>query len=263
MILAFRHGYFPLNARSHLTGEAAAQAIAEGIPHDADATMDLLPEGREQADRLRLALAGFSIHACLRSPSLRTKTMARLALAGHNLPGGTRVVPEMRERSRGIFSYAPDAWADGHPDYPARKSVLDWQPLGVDYNGNPGESIRQVRDTRVEPVLRIAGEVAPGGTVALSGHAEWLVALRAYVLRFNDRRFRQPLIPDPPANNPALTQSKTVVNGQADLYDCTCAVPVPAGSTQTHMDVFRSIITTPGLEFDTGWLQIGSMQLKD
>ncbi len=260
MIVAFRHGYFKLNERSHLKGEAARQAIMEGIPSDADATMDLLPEGREQGRRGRAALADIAIHACLRSPALRAKTMAAIALAGHSLPAGTRTVPELRERSRGIFSYAPDEWTNTHPDYPPKKSVLDWPPLGVDYNGNPGETIRQVRDTRVTPVLRIADEIAPGQTVALSTHAEWMLSLRAYYLGFDDDRFRLPLIPNPPKNNRALTTAKMVINGQIDMYDCTCPDPGPFGAPERHMDIFRTIVTEPGHEFDTGWLNIREMQ---
>jgi broad specificity phosphatase PhoE len=260
MIIAFRHGYFPLNERSLLTGEVAFRAMEEGIPPDADAAMDLLPEGREQANRVRRALAGFSIHACLRSPALRAKAMAELVLAGHDLPGGTLVVPELRERSRGIFSYAPDVWSEEQPGYPPRKSVLDWQPPGVDYNGNPGESIRTVRDSRVTPVLRVADEVTPpGGATALSGHAEWMLALRAYYLGFDDERFRRPLIADPPENNRALAAAKMVINGQVDLYDCTCSELAKAGYDQPHMDVFRTIITNPESEFDTGWLNIEDM----
>lgn len=260
MIVAFRHGLFPLNKRSLLTDKSAPQAIGEGIPPDADATMDLLSEGREQGRRVQRALADFSIHACLRSPTLRAKTMAEIALAGHGLPGGIHIVPELRERSRGIFSYVPDVWAETHPDYPAQKSVLDWQPVGVDYNGNSGESIRQVRDTRVEPVLRVADEVAPGKTVALSTHAEWMLSLRAYYLGFEDERMRRPLIPDPPKGNRALTTAKMIINGQIDMYDCTCPTPVPASGPERHMDLFRTVVTEPGLEFDTGWLRIGEIQ---
>ena len=260
MIVAFRHGYFPLNERSRLKGEAAFQAMEHSIPTDADATMDLLPEGREQAYRMQPVLAELAIYACLRSPALRTKTMAEIALAGHSLPGGTHVVPELRERSRGIFSYAPDAWAKAQPGYPPKKSVLDWQPSGVDYNGNAGESIRQVRDTRVLPVLQAADEIVPPGeTVAFSTHAGWMLSLRAYYLAFGDERFRQPLIPDPPQDHPALATAKSIINGQMDMYDCTCPTPALASSSQRHMDVFRTVITEPGLEFDTGWLCIGDM----
>src|SRR5512133_3716713 len=180
MLIAFRHGDFGLNERSRLTGEAALLEMEKPIPPDADAKMDLSPEGYKQAERVRCALAEFSIHACLRSPALRAKTMARLVLAGHDLPGGIREVAELRERSRGIFSYAPDDWSEMQPGYPPNKSILDWQPIGVDDNGNPGESIRTVRDNRVVPVLQIVEGISPNGEiVALSGHAEWMLALRA------------------------------------------------------------------------------------
>ncbi|HEU4914215.1 MAG TPA: histidine phosphatase family protein [Candidatus Saccharimonadales bacterium] len=262
MIIAFRHGYFELNKRSRLSGEAALQKMEKAIPPDADAIMDLLPEGHEQAEHVRRALAEFSVYACLHSPALRARTMAKLVLAGRTLPGGIHMVPGLRERSRGIFSYAPDDWSEKQPGYPARKSVLDWMPAGVDYNGNPGESIRMVRDTRVAPVLRFADQATPPGkTTALSGHAEWMLALRAYYLGFDDERFRQPLVPSPPENNRALATAKMIVHGQVDLYDCTCPTAVPAGSEQRHMDVFRTIIAAPEPEtgIDTGWLDIQSM----
>lgn len=258
MIVAFRHGYFALNERSQLTGEAAFKAMEKPIPPDADATMDLFPEGREQAGRVQQTLGQIAIHTCLRSPTLRTKTMAELALAGQKLPGGIQVVPELLERSRGIFSYAPEDWTNSHPDYPAHKSVLDWQPAGRDYNGNPGRSIRYMRDTRVRPVLQIVDTI--DGTVALSTHAEWTLSLRAYYLKFGNDRFRLPLVPNPPKNHPALATAKFVVNGQVDMYDCTCSPRVPASAPERHMDIFRTIVTDPKLAFDTGWLPIGEMQ---
>jgi broad specificity phosphatase PhoE len=260
MIVAFRHGRFPLNVRSNLTGEAAFRAAEEMIPPDADATMDLLPEGRKQAERIRERLAAIAIDACLRSPALRTKTTAEIVLAGRNLPGGTWVVPELRERSRGIFSYAPDDWAHTHPLYPAGKSVLDWEPFGVDYNGNSGESIRQVANTRVEPVLFVADQVAPGGNVAFSTHAEWMLALRTYFLNFDDERFRRPLIPNPAAGIIALATAKMIVNGQVDMYDCTRLPYEPSEAPSWHMDKFRSIGVDP--VFDTGWLDISEMRAQ-
>jgi broad specificity phosphatase PhoE len=260
MLIAFRHGRFPLNEHSLLTGEAAFQAMETPIPPEADNIMDLLPEGREQAERLRRVLAEIAIYACLRSPTLRTKTTAEIALADQALPGGTQIVSELRERSRGKFSYAPNAWAYRQPDYPSKKSVLDWQPSGIDYNGNPGESIRQVRDNRVPLVLHAAHEAAAEGTVALSTHAEWMVALRAYYLGFDDRRFRQPLIPDPPVQSQALTTAKMIINGQLDMYDCTCASSPASDMPLQHMDVFRTVGTEVGSEFDTGWLAIEEMR---
>lgn len=260
MRVAFRHGLFPLNERTRLTGEAAEQAMQEQIPPDADSVMDLLPPGREQAARLRPVLAELAISACLRSPALRTKTTAEIAFAGSDVLDTIQVVPELRERCRGIFAYVPDVWAWNRPDYPIDKSFLDWQPTGFDYNGHPGESIRQVRNTRIEPVLRLADEIAPDKPVAFSTHAQWMSSLRAYYLKFNDERFGQPLAPDPPRNHPALATAKMVVNGQIDAYDCTCDQSEKANMPLDHADVFRTIVTEPNLEFDSGWLNIRDMQ---
>lgn len=256
MIAAFRHGLFPLNERTRLTGEAAERAMQEKIPANADYTMDLLPLGREQAARLQPIMAELAIAACLRSPALRTKSTAEIAFLGSAV---IRAVPELRERSRGIFAYVPDVWAWDQPDYPPDKSFLDWQPRGVDYNGHPGESIRQVRDTRIEPVLQIAHETAPGKTVALSTHAQWMSSLRAYYLGFEDERFGQPLVPNPPKNHPAFATAKLLVNGQVDMYDCTCSPADQADMPLDHADVFRTVVTEPGLEYDTDWLAIRDM----
>lgn len=256
MRVAFRHGLFPLNERTRLTGEAASQAMREQIPADADDTLDLLPHGREQAARLRPVLADLAIAACLRSPALRTKTTAEIAFARSAVADTIQIVPELRERSRGIFAYVPDVWAWSRPDYPIDKSFLDWQPTGADYNGHPGESIRQVRDTRIEPVLQVADKIAPNKTVAFSTHAQWMSSLRAYYLKFDDERFGQPLVPNLSDNHPALTTAKLVVNGQVDMYDCTCSPSVRADMPLDHADVFRTIVTEPGLEFDSGWLNI-------
>ncbi|HEU5121450.1 MAG TPA: histidine phosphatase family protein [Candidatus Saccharimonadales bacterium] len=260
MRVAFRHGLFPLIERTNLTGEAAVQAMREPIPPDADSVMDLLPPGREQAIRLRPVLAELAISACLRSPALRTKTTAEIAFAGSEVFNTIQIVPELRERSRGIFAYVPDVWAWTRPDYPIDKSFLDWQPTGSDYNGHPGESIRQVRDTRIEPVLQIADEIAPGKTVAFSTHAQWMSSLRAYYLKFDDERFSQPLVPHPPRNHPAFATAKLIVNGQIDAYDCTCSQFEKAETPLDHADVFRTIVTEPGLEFDSGWLSVREMQ---
>ena len=259
MRVAFRHGLFPLNERTRLTGGAAEQAMQEQIPPDADSVMDLLPPGREQAARLRPVLAELAISACLRSPALRTKTTAEIAFAGSDVLDTIKIVPELRERSRGIFAYVPDVWAWTHPDYPIDKSFLDWRPTGFDYNGHPGESIRQVRDTRVEPVLRMADEIAPDKPVAFSTHAQWMSSLRAYYLKFDDERFGQPLVPNAPRNHPARATTRMIVNGQVDAYDCTCAQPKKEGAPLDHADVFRTIVTEPGLEFDSGWLSIREM----
>jgi broad specificity phosphatase PhoE len=262
MIIAFRHGKFPLNERSHLTGAAAFEAMEQPIPHDADTAMDLLREGREQGHRVHDALGDIAIYTCLRSDTLRTKTMAELALADQELPGGTHIVPELRERSRGIFSYAPNDWCIAQAGYPEKKSVLDWRPIGIDYNGNPGETIRQVRDTRVLPVLEFASHAtydAREAPVALSGHAEWKLALRARMLGFDDKRFREPLIPNPPDNHPALKTAKMVINGQSDMYDCTCSTRNVPDIPLDHADIFRTVVTEPGLEFDTGWLNVRDM----
>ena len=256
MRVAFRHGLFPLNERTSLTGEAAVQAMREQIPADADYTMDLLPSGREQAARLRPVLADLAIAACLRSPALRTKTTAEIAFSGFAVADTIQIVPELRERSRGIFSYVPDVWAWTRPDYPIDKSFLDWRPTGVDYSGRPGESIRQVRDARIEPVLQVADEIAPGKPVAFSTHAQWMASLRAYYLKFDDERFGQPLVPNPPDNHPALATSKWVINGQIDMYDCTCPQSAKADMPLDHADAFRTIVTEPELEFDSGWLNI-------
>ena len=260
MRVAFRHGLFPLNERTRLTGEAAEQAMREQIPPDADSVMDLLPLGREQAARLRPVLAELAISACLRSPALRTKTTAEIAFAGSDVLDTIQIVPELRERSRGIFAYVPDVWAWTRPDYPIDKSFLDWQPTGSDYNGHPGESIRQVRDTRIEPVLQRANEIALDKPVAFSTHAQWMSALRAHYLKFDDERFGRPLLPNSPRNHPALTTAKMVINGQIDAYDCTCAQPEKANMPLDHADIFRTIVTEPNLEFDSGWLNIRDLE---
>jgi broad specificity phosphatase PhoE len=256
-ITAFRHGQFGLNIRSHLAGEAALRAVAEGIPPDADATMDLLPKGREDAEFIRRRLAGFAIDVCLRSDALRTKTTAEIALQDHVLPGGIIVAPDARERSRGMFSYAPDDWAENHPLFPAQTSVLDWQPCGIDFNGRSAESIRWVKDRRIVPVLRLAGVHAPGGSAAIASHAEWLLALRAHFLGPDYVEVRRQLAPDSSTDARARASSNMIVNGQIDMYKCTCDAPDPSRTPFSHMDQFRTMAPDPHIgEFDTGWMPI-------
>ncbi len=236
-----------------MKGDAALQAVEQGIPADADETMDLLPEGRMQALRLQRVLGEFTINGCLRSRTRRSLTTAQLGLARQALDD-ISVMDQLRERSRGIFSYAPDDWAKNHPLYKINKnSTLDWQPHGIDYNGNQGESLRQVRDTRVEPVLAIADEIAPGGTVALATHAEWMLALRAYMLHLDDESFQQPLIVNPPAGMRALEHSKWIGHGQVDIY----MTPNLTDPDRWQMGRFRSISTDP--TFDTGWIEISHL----
>lgn len=254
-IIAFRHGRFPLNVRAGLRGEAALRAVEEGIPADADETMDLLPEGRKQAERLQPALGEFAIDACLRSRTRRTLTTAELGLAKHALPGGISVEDQLRERSRGIFSYAPNEWANNHPLYRVGKdSILDWQPYGIDFNGNAGESVRHVRDTRIRPVLMAADEAAPSGIIACATHAEWMLALRAFMLGLDDVSFHRPLVPDPPAHIKALQRLSWISNGQMDIYD----TPDPSYLNEWQMSRFRSIGTDP--VFDTGWIDLTSLK---
>jgi hypothetical protein len=51
-----------------------------------------------------------------------------------------------------------------------------------------------------------------------------------------------------------------IINGQIEMYDCVCPTPAPASAPEMHMDVFRTISTQPGSEFDTGWMNINKMQ---
>jgi len=246
-VITFRHGRFPLNERARLTGSAALEAIARGIPADADATFDLLPEGCEQAQQLQRVLASFAIDTCLTSPTRRTQTTADIALGDHETSPMIYSVDSLQERSRGIFSYAPDEWAQQHPNYSlGKESVLHWQPFGFDHNNRPGESIAAVAKTRVPSALGDAFRLAPDGTVALSTHGEYMLALRALLLDLNDEQCRAPIVEDPPENIRALQCAKWIGHGQIDIFHGVELTP-----DGWRAEEFRAIGTEPGFEFDT------------
>lgn len=244
-VIAFRHGRFPLNNRAGLVGLSALEAVARGIPSNADMTFDLLPEGREQAVRLRGVLADFAIDACLASPSLRTQTTADIALADHHVPI-VSVTDSLRERSRGAFSYAPDEWAQRQLVYRlGKQSVQHWQPFGLDYNNRPGESIAEVAATRAPEALADAERLAPSHTVAFSTHGEFMLALRALLLDLSDEQCRAPIV-EKPKGIRALQSAKWIGHGQIDIFRGVELTPEGWRAEQ-----FRAIGTEPGSEFDT------------
>lgn len=253
VIIAFRHGRFPLNNRAGLKGEEALEAVEEGIPFDADTELGLLPEGEQQALAIPGYLGKMTVDACLTSPTRRARQTAELAMRGRVLLKDIVIVPELIERSRGIFSYAPDEWARQHPDYGVNKqSSLDWQPFGTDYNGKKGESIRDVMENRVPVVLDLAGQVAPGRTVALSAHGEWMLALRAKLLGFSDDRLRQPLLPNLPPEAIASREARWVGHGQVDIYELA----------ETDNGLRATSFRTAVDGFDTGRLAVKSLLIK-
>lgn len=243
-IISVRHGLFPLNQRASLTGEAALKAVEEGIPDDAHETMGLLPEGVEQGLRVKEKLAGVAINVCLCSKTRRTHEMAAIILGGTT---DTPILPEpgLKERHRGIFSYAPDEWAKAHPEYNiGKESTLHWRP-------KDGTSIAE-EVYQLLPVLQRADQLAPGGTVLFSTHAEKMVALRALICNLDDDRLSKPLIPDPPIKVNGLLRTNWIENGQIDMF----ANVYPSTEHGPYMTHFRSIGTDPGFEFDTDWLEI-------
>lgn len=238
MIIAIRHGQFALNLRSELTGKAALLAVEEGVPANAHDVLGLFPSGRKQARALQSVLRQFHITSVLSSPTLRTRQTAAIALQGHPFSGNILNEPNLAERNRGKFSYAPNEWARSQPDYwLGKKSILKWRPTD-------GESLEDIRSSALM-VLRRCHRL--GRTTLLSTHAEKMVLLRSAWLGLDD----EGIVQFPILNGVPGQASWHVRNGQADCY----AFGNPADPTSKLSEkpqFFRTIIDN----YDSGWLKI-------
>lgn len=262
-LILFRHGAFGGNERAKLTGRAAELAMAEGRGlHDFD-NEPLLVEGEAQSDRMGIALhaAGFSVDACMRSRTARTKGSAEIVMThlGFDLTK-IEVRDNLIERNRGRFSYAPDEQSELDPAYRrGKESTLHWRPASGLKLGTEGETLQEVIDNRLRPEVYRAGQRVPNGTVAFVTHSEVIVAARGMeeLGGMGDDRLSRPLLPDAPAAIKAFKKAKWVAQGSGDIYTRRCPY---SGSVSNHMRYFRSIIVDPFV-FDTGWIE-GSKLLE-
>ncbi|HSX43604.1 MAG TPA: histidine phosphatase family protein [Candidatus Saccharimonadales bacterium] len=252
-LIIFRHGKFEGNEHTDLTN----QIMAGGFRLRDFDDKELLPEGEDQANRLGLALhiAGFTVRACMRSPTRRTECTAKIVLAHLAFDGKVEVRDNLMERNRGRFTYAPAEQSELDPEYYiGKESTLRWLPASGQRPGTEGETIQAVIDKRLRPEVYRAGMLVPSGIVAFATHHDVVVAGRGMdeLGSMDDNRLKEPLIPQPPANIPILRMAKLAGNGQADIY--TRRHP-DTSSISDRMTHFRSIIVDP-LPFDTGWLEI-------
>ncbi len=232
-LIVTRHGTFEGNKRAELTGRAAFDEAAKELGlHDFD-HLPLLEQGREEVRRARDLLAEFTIDAALCSPTVRTQESAAIHLEHRSLIGGFAISEALRERNRGIFSFAPDEWTRQHPGYRiGKESTLHWRPISGAKPGQEGETQFEVQQ-RIQSALDQIDAMAPGGTGMLITHGEAMVSVRGLnrFLGLTDETYKLPLIPHPPAHLRALNEE----TGQVKLKVIFILTPM-IGDTQHTLE---------------------------
>lgn len=238
-IMSFRHGRYKRN--DHIDGKSS-KSYSE--PENPDDTMNLSRSGRKEIVTLRrkAKLTRSAIDACFYSPYLRTDTSAHLAFRWSRVP----LISEyrLRERHLGRFATMPRAqFHDEHAESYAekRKYPLDWPS-----DDNEVETLREVGDLRVTPLLDEVDRHFPGGTVVFATHADVMIAMRSLpqLGAMTNEKLRQPL-------TDTLQNPQWIQNAQLDIYTRRD----PEGGLASDMRYFRSI-TTADTQYDTGWLEI-------
>lgn len=245
MLIVFRHGHYEHNSivgRESDVSEEALRQYREEHP-DKDDKQDLSQRGVEEVVGLRRFLGDMrsAVQVCLTSPYPRAKTSADIVFADTQVP--RRVVSCLYERKLGDFEFLPPKHF--HTHYPVssaekRQFPLGWKPPG-------GESLREVA-ARVRPALEEADRLAPDGIVAISTHADVMVAMRSLpelLALTTNKRMTRPL-------TPVLQNPQWVQNCQADFY---AREDPRTGQVFSEKSFFRSVATC-GKKYDTGWIRI-------
>lgn len=258
-LAAFRHGNYERNNRIDATGEEAARvANIRRDPKDDYDTLGLSDLGVEQALRLRTLpdIASTAFDLCISSPYLRARQTADIVF--ENRSKTIRQTHEdLKERDLGIFNDIPREIYHKYFEISARRKreqPLDWDGHNtdslLDEEKNERENVETLRAVgrRVVHVIAQAQSlILPKNelSVALSAHADVLVAMRSLPFLGNLSTNEQMTQPNLGVDNPQWIQ-----NCQVDLYRREPDAP--------HMQEFRSIAACGDAKdsYDTGWVTI-------
>ncbi len=196
-IFLIRHGATVLTAEDRFAG-------ATDVP--------LSDEGREQARRLALRLAGESIGAVYASPLGRTVETASILAEPHQLEPQKR--DGLREISHGRWEQMTRVEVEAtFPD-----EAADWEKDPYTFAPLNGESGLAVT-ARALPVLIEIVRTHPGENVLVVSHKATIRLLLSSLLGFDPRRYRDNLDQSPCALN--IVDFKDPVRARLTLFNDT------------------------------------------
>ena len=207
-VFLVRHGATVLTAEDRFAG-------ATDVP--------LSEEGREQARRLSVRLAGQGLSAVYASPLARTAETARILAAPHSLVVQPR--DGLREISHGRWEQLTRQEVEAR--YPAEMTAWDQDPYTFAPEG--GESGLAVT-ARALPALLDIVRAQPGEHVLVVSHKATIRLLLSSLLGFDPRRYRDNLDQSPAALNIVDLRGTTrarlaLFNDTSHCADAGLAIP--------------------------------------
>ena len=196
-IFLVRHGATILTAEDRFAG-------ATNVP--------LSDEGREQARRLGVRLAGEKITAVYASPLDRTVETARLISAPHELEIHT--VDGLKEISHGRW----EGLTRGEVDQQFPDESAAWEEDPFTFAPVGGESGLQVTARALPALIEIVRK-HQGGTILVVSHKATIRLLLSSLLGFDPRRYRDNLDQNPAALN--IVDFKDAVRARLTLFNDT------------------------------------------
>ncbi|HSJ00846.1 MAG: histidine phosphatase family protein [Verrucomicrobium sp.] len=196
-IFLIRHGATVLTAEDRFAGSI-------NVP--------LSDEGREQAQRLGIRLAGEKLAAVYASPLDRTMETARLIARPH----GLEVQPKdgLKEISHGHWEEMTRTEVEAK--YP--EEAASWEEDPFTFAPEGGESGLAVT-ARSLPALMEILHAHPAGNVAIISHKATIRLLLSSLLGFDPRRYRDNLDQSPAALN--IVDFKSPVRARLSLFNDT------------------------------------------
>jgi probable phosphoglycerate mutase len=219
-VFLVRHGATVLTAENRFAG-------AVEVP--------LSDEGREQAQRLALRLAGEPITAVYASPLGRALETARIAAAPHGLE--VRTDARLREIAHGHWEeLTRDAVEARFPD-----EIEAWEADPYTFAPQGGETGLDVTARALPAMLELV-RAHPGQTVLVVSHKATIRLLLSSLLGFDPRRYRDNLDQSPAALNivdfrGTARARLTLFNDTSHYEQAGLAIPgVPAGRLSRWWD---------------------------
>jgi probable phosphoglycerate mutase len=218
-IFLVRHGATVLTAEDRFAG-------ATDVP--------LSDEGREQARRLALRLAGEKITAVYASPLGRTVETATIVSSPHRLPVLTR--EGLREISHGRW----EGMTRGEVDAQFPDEADSWEKDPYTFAPIGGESGLAVT-ARALPELIDIVRAHPGAAVLVVSHKATIRLLLSSLLGFDPRRYRDNLDQGPCALN--IVDFKDPVRARLTLFN----------DTSHYAEAGLAIPSVPGARLSRWW----------
>jgi broad specificity phosphatase PhoE len=218
-IFLIRHGATVLTAEDRFAGATNVQ---------------LSDEGRAQAARLSVRLAGESLVAVYASPMDRTMETAKIVAAPHNLDVKPR--DGLREISHGHWEEMTRAEVD--KKYPQEAAEWEMDPFSFAPTG--GESGLAVTARALPALIEIVRAHA-NSNVAVISHKATIRLLLSSLLGFDPRRYRDNLDQSPAALN--IVDFKDLTRARLTLFN----------DTSHYTEVGQAIPPAPEARLSNWW----------